>query len=322
MARPLRMEYEGAVYHVTARGNERKKIYSCKRDYEKFIEYLANARNKYKIMIHCYVLMSNHYHLIIETPEANLSRAMHYINGSYTTYFNKKTKRSGHLFQGRYKSFMVDKNNYLLELSRYVHLNPVRAGIVERPESYQYSSYKMYTSNTQNELITDHLVLGLVEYKNGNAKENYRKFVESAVGIDLDNPAKDVYGGMILGSTRFIKETLRTIKEENSKRDEVSRRKELRAAFSIRDVLEAVSDHYMNMQKKEGIKLSEPRDVAIYLMKERTGATNNEIGEMVGGLSYSSVSKIYQKTKVKVKGNRKMKRKASQIEKSLYNFKG
>lgn len=136
MARPLRIEFEGAVYHITARGNERKKIYLSKSDYEKFLKYLGDTKKKYNIVIHCYVLMSNHYHLIIETPEANLSRAMHYINGSYTTYFNIKRKRSGHLFQGRFKSILVDKDNYLLELSRYIHLNPVRAGIVEKPEDY------------------------------------------------------------------------------------------------------------------------------------------------------------------------------------------
>lgn len=109
MARQLRIEFEGAFYHVTARGNERKKIFLSKRDYEKFYHYLAEARDKYHFILHAFVIMGTHYHLLIETPEANLSRIMHYINSSYTTYTNVKRKRCGHLFQGRFKSIVVDR---------------------------------------------------------------------------------------------------------------------------------------------------------------------------------------------------------------------
>jgi putative transposase len=146
VARPLRIEFEGAVYHVTSRGDDRRKIFSTKRDYEKFKEYLRDAKEKYRFILHCYVLMSNHYHLLIETPEKNLSRIMHFINSSYTTYTNVKKKRNGHLFQGRYKSIVIDKDSYLLELSRYLHLNPVRAKMVDKPEDYPHSSYKSFIS--------------------------------------------------------------------------------------------------------------------------------------------------------------------------------
>lgn len=128
MARPLRIEYEGALYYVTARGDERNKIYFTKTDYDKFLHYTSEAHKKFDINIICYVLMSKHYHLVIETPEANLSRAMQYINGSYTRFINITRNRSGHLLQGRYKAILVERDNYLPELSRYVHLNPVRAG--------------------------------------------------------------------------------------------------------------------------------------------------------------------------------------------------
>lgn len=123
MARPLRIEYDGAIYHVTARGNERSKIFFSKRDYQKFKEYISAAKSKYVFDLHAYVLMTNHYHLIIETPYGNLGKIMHYLNGSYTTYINTKRKRSGHLFQGRYKAILIDKDSYLLELSRYLHMN-------------------------------------------------------------------------------------------------------------------------------------------------------------------------------------------------------
>ncbi len=144
MTRPLRLAYKGALYHVHARGNERRKIFFTNRDYEKFKGYLTRAIEKYQCLIHCYVLMRNHFHLIIETPGANISNVKHYISGSNTTYINIKRGRNGHLFQGRYKSVLVDKDSYLMELSRYIHLNPVRAKMVEKPEEYSYSSYISY----------------------------------------------------------------------------------------------------------------------------------------------------------------------------------
>jgi len=322
MARSLRIEFEGAVYHVTARGNERKNIFFSKTDYEKFLKYLTEAKKKLNINLHCYVMMSNHYHLILETPVANLSKAMHYINGAYTTYINVKRKRSGHLFQGRYKSILVDKNNYLLELSRYIHLNPVRAGMVQKPEDYPYSSYPLYISSRKDNLVTKDLVMELVTGTNGNETDNYRQFVEGAIGIELDDPSKDIYGGIILGGTRFIKETLRKIKEDYHIKDAISNRKALCATYAIEDVVEAVSNHF-NILKSDITtkKLSKLRNVAVYLIKERTGATNREIGEILGGLTYSAVAKIYRKVIKEMKGDRKLRRIIVQIEKNLDTFK-
>ncbi len=153
MARPLRIAFAGAFYHVTARGNERRRIFLSHRDYEKFLSYMTDAVYKYDVILHAFVLMPNHYHFIVETPKANLSAFMHNLNGTYTTYFNIKRKRAGHLFQGRYKALLIDVNNYLLELSRYIHLNPVRAGITDKPESCRYSSYRAYIYPKEEGLI-------------------------------------------------------------------------------------------------------------------------------------------------------------------------
>ena len=125
MARPLRIQYPGAFYHVTTRGNEQKGIFRSARDRQKFLEYLESATTRYGARIHVYCLMSNHYHLLVETPEGNLSRIMSQVNGAYTTYFNTKRRRFGHLVQGRYKAILVEKEEYAEELSRYIHLNPV-----------------------------------------------------------------------------------------------------------------------------------------------------------------------------------------------------
>jgi len=135
MARPLRIEYPGAFYHVTSRGNEQKDIFKNRRDREKFLKYLASATQRYAATVHSYCLMSNHYHLLLETPEGNLSEIMRHINGAYTTYFNIKRKRSGHLFQGRYKSILIEADEYLVELSRYIHLNPVMPAWSKSPST-------------------------------------------------------------------------------------------------------------------------------------------------------------------------------------------
>ena len=144
MGRPLRIEYPGAFYHVTARGNEQREIYKSIADRERFLGYLASATERYGAAVHVWCLMTNHYHLLMETPEGNLSRIMRHINGAYTNYFNTKRRRAGHLFQGRYKAILVDRDAYALELSRYIHLNPIRAGMSQRPEEYVWSSYRNY----------------------------------------------------------------------------------------------------------------------------------------------------------------------------------
>ena len=140
MARPLRLEFAGALYHVTARGNERRPIYRDEQDRRRFLERLGAVAERFALRVHAYVLMRNHYHLLVETGAGNLSRAMRQLNGVYTQDFNRRHRRAGHLFQGRYKAIVVDKDAYLLELSRYIHLNPVRVGEVSKPWEFRWSS--------------------------------------------------------------------------------------------------------------------------------------------------------------------------------------
>ena len=130
MARPLRIEYAGALYHVTARGNAQGDIYLCDDDRLEFLSLLANGCQRHEWLCHAYCLMDNHYHLLIETQAATLSKGMKYLNGTYTQAFNRRHKRVGHVFQGRYKAVLVEKEAYLVELSRYIVLNPVRARMV------------------------------------------------------------------------------------------------------------------------------------------------------------------------------------------------
>ena len=241
MARPLRIEYEGALYHVTARGNERKRIYFTKTDYGKFREYIEGAQEKYGCLLHAYVFMTNHYHMIIETPKPNISKVMHYINGSYTTYINKKRDRSGHLFQGRYKAVLIDRDNYLLELSRYIHLNPVRAHIVEKPEEFFNSSYASYIGNRKDDIVHHDQILKMISMDKKSAPKLYREFVENGIGEDLENPLTKTYGGSILGEKIFIKQALSRLKAGVVSRKETSHRRLLESTYQPDVIVNAVS---------------------------------------------------------------------------------
>ena len=162
MARPLRIEYEGACYHVMARANEGKRIFRSKGDFERFQWYLREAKERFGCVYHCYVVMGTHYHVLVETPEGNLNRVVQYVNGSYAAYWNVKSGRGGPVFRGRYKAILVERDAYFLELSRCLHLNPVRAQMVERPEEYERFSPHRFASNFK----TPHLVIhGALDFR-------------------------------------------------------------------------------------------------------------------------------------------------------------
>ena len=204
MARPLRINYEGAVYHITLRGDGREDIYLSDDDRRMFLWVLGEVVEKYSWVCHGYCLMDNHYHLIIETPKANLSQGMRQLNGVYTQYFNKKHFRCGHVFQGRYKSIIVEKENYLLSLCRYVEQNPVRAGICKSPSEYAWCSYQYYVGikKAPAYLTTDWLLLQFGNVRSKAIKE-YIKFVNA-----LDHKLwENLKGQIYLGGDEFI-ETL------------------------------------------------------------------------------------------------------------------
>lgn len=323
MARPLRLEYEGAFYHVTSRGNDRGDVFFSEADYKKFLSYLKEAKEKYGIVLHVYVLMTNHYHLLMETPEANLSKVMHYLNGSYTTYINVKRKRSGHLFQGRFKSIIVDRDSYLGELSRYIHLNPVRAGIVSKPEDYLHSSYQAYFSGKSDALVNTEALLEVVGGGKDKARRRYRAFVEAGMGLELDNPMDEVYGGMILGRTEFIKETLLKLKEEYLGKPEISYRRTFKSAEIGDEIMDAVAGRCQtSVEEITAGRLREARNIAIYLLKKHTAMTNRAIGERCGGLTYSAVTKTCGRLEREMKKSRRLRALVGRIEGDLSRFKG
>jgi len=201
MARPLRIEYEGAVYHVTARGNARADIYLSDDDREMFLDVLAHVTDRFGWVCHAYCLMDNHYHLMIETPQANLSRGMRQLNGIYTQRFNRRHGQVGHIFQGRFKSIVVDKDSHLLELSRYVVLNPVRARMVKHVRDWIWSSYRATSGESPppDFLNVDWLLSQFGQTK-ARAQDAYVRFVRDGIG---SKPWELLNGPDILGNDNF-----------------------------------------------------------------------------------------------------------------------
>jgi REP element-mobilizing transposase RayT len=307
---------------VTSRGNERRRIYFSKADFEKFKSYLKEAQEKYGCVLHCYVLMNNHYHLLIETPNANISKVMHYVNGSYTNYVNRKRDRSGHLFQGRYKAIVIERDSYLLELSRYLHLNPVRAKMVRRPEEYPYSSYESYITRKEEQFVYRDLIWEMISSDRRYAPRSYREFVEKAIDDDLENPLKNVYAGVILGGSRFIKDVLGSLKEEIFQREEVSHRRELQVAWSADEVIAAVASHFKVSRNEVLQENKEYRSIALYLIKRCTDMTNRRIGEIFGAMSASGVAKANQRFGKKLERDNSLRKRVEKIRIILSHVKG
>jgi REP-associated tyrosine transposase len=218
MARPLRIEFVGGLYHITARGNAREDIYVNDEDREMFLNLLDKACERYDWYCHAYCLMSNHYHLLIETGTPNLSKGMKYINGSYTQSYNRKHRRVGHVFQGRYKAIIVEKDSYLLELARYIVLNPVRARMIRTAKQWQWSSYRATAGykDVPSYLTTDWL-LSCFAVKKKLSQERYRKFVQA--GKNQPSPWESLKNQIYLGSDAFIDDVQCKLDPEQSLQD-------------------------------------------------------------------------------------------------------
>jgi len=215
MVRPLRIEYSGAVYHITSRGNEKKAVFKDDQDNINFLNALQHVNKRYHWICHAYCLMDNHYHLLIETPDGNLSLGMRQLNGVYTQLFNKRHQRAGHLFQGRYKSILIQKDSYLLEVCRYVVLNPLRAGMVERPGAWKWSSYRATAGReTPAHCLSVEWVLSQFSRKRAKAEQEYRQFV--TWGIGRETIWKEVKGQSILGEDDFVEGLVPQIKRHQN----------------------------------------------------------------------------------------------------------
>jgi REP element-mobilizing transposase RayT len=279
MARPLRIEYPGAVYHVTSRGNARNRIFSDDQDRETFLSILGTVGKRYNWLLHAYCLMPNHYHCMIETPDGNLSVGMRQLNGIYTQKYNRRHNKTGHIFQGRFKAILVQKENYLLELCRYVVLNPVRARLVEKPEAWRWSSYGA-TAGLRKKLhfLTTDWILSVFDRKTALAQKRYRAFVRER--MHNPSPWDEVRGQVLLGEEGFA-ERFKDFLEDKKILKEIPRSQR----FVNRPNLHKIFDE--NETKIQ-------RDVSIGVAHLNHGYTLKEIADYLH-LHYTTVSKVISK---------------------------
>jgi REP element-mobilizing transposase RayT len=207
MARKPRIQFEGAFYHVITRGNQRQKIFRGEEDYRQYLEILARYKNLYKYRLYAYVLMNNHVHFLIETRETPLSKILQGINQSYTAQFNRKYKTMGHLFQGRYKAILCDRDSYLLSLIKYIHLNPVRARLIKNPEEYAWSSHRAYIKPGSKSIVDEDQVLRMFSEDKGKARRLYQAYVSDGIAVKKENIYSTI-DKRILGDERFAESVM------------------------------------------------------------------------------------------------------------------
>lgn len=313
MARPLRVEYPHAFYHVLNRGLERREIFRERRDYEAFLELCLAIHKRFKVIFHAYSLMPNHYHLMLETPEGNLSRSMRYLDGVYTQGFNRRRKRVGPLFQGRYKAYLVEEEAYSLELSRYIHLNPVKARIVKYPEDHPYSSFRYYLGQGKKpEFLETGWLLGQFHKKTGEGRKAFHQFTLEGLQ-DPWTPEGGLRAGMILGSESFF-ESIRGKYLDGRQDREIPELKKSRKGPEIEQIWACL----------EGCRVEEKmkKRLLIWALKRYTPLKLREIAERADGkISYSAVSQICRRVEEQRRKSRKLEAAIHRLETEMSNVK-
>lgn len=292
MARQLRIEYEGAFYHVIQRGLERRNIFASDIDKCKFLSYLDFAYTGYGAIIHSYALIANHYHIILETPQANISKIMHYLNASYAAYYNAKRRRVGPVYQGRYKAILVEQDAYLHQLSRYIHLNPVRVNIVKDPKDYPWSSYRFLVSSNDNppRWLKTSIILSMFDDDVSKAKKLYEKFVFDGMGQESDFLRKNTIKGIILGSEEFAQGIInRFIHYDEDPEIPVVKQLKQRNAPTLEKIKETVKGIVPDNRKLQ-------RKFCLYLSRRYTPKTLKEIAAFHGKIKDSGVSQAFMRT--------------------------
>jgi len=281
MSRPLRIEYPGAFYHVINRGLERREIFKHPKDYEYFLDLLSHIYEKYGVIVYAYCLMPNHYHLYLQTPQGNLSKAMRQVDGNFTQKFNKRYSRVGPLFQGRYKAVLVDQDSYSLELSKYIHLNPVKAKIVEKPEEYQFSSYSSYIGKTKplDFLITTFILSQYHKSKKRAVKE-FKAFTLQTEPEPW-KPETDTFKALIMGDSDFV---------TNIQDQYISKKvdSEISGLENAKKQITSVQIEAEIAKLKLNNKLS--KKLNLYALKKYSQLSLRDIGQRIDGLHYSTVS--------------------------------
>ena len=287
MARPLRIEYDGALYHITSRGNAQKPVFRDDADRKLFFNTLSQVTQRFHWLCHAYCLMNNHYHLLIETPDGNLSKGMRQLNGVYTQAFNRRHGRVGHLFQGRFKAILVQKDSHFLEVCRYIVLNPVRTKSVKNPGEWQWSSYRATLGQVPvPDWLKPYEVLRHFGSKPSFAKEKYREYIRESVGAPTI--WENLKAQSILGTEGFAEALTDHVTGKNMVK-EIPKEQRLLGRPTLKQLF--------NQTAKQKIKRDQLIADAVY----HHGYTQVEVGQHLN-LHYSTISRLikdYQTAKVK-----------------------
>jgi REP element-mobilizing transposase RayT len=311
MARPLRVEFEDAIYHLCARGNARQRVFHDQRDRARFVELLGESARRFDAAVLCFVLMSNHFHLVAQTRRPNLGRWMHWLLVSYTVYFNRRHRWSGHLFQGRYKSFLVQEGDYLLALSRYVHLNPVRGVSLGRGNPserrarlrrFKWSSYPGYVGLSRPfAFVEEEMVLGELGGQTRGERLRYRRFVEGGLLREIENPFAAVKWQAVLGSESFVQKLRDRVKGLHKEQREITSLRHVARRAEPHKLLKRVArKHELDVKQllQRGGRGLHPRNVAMWMIWEMGDKSLREIGEMFGGLDYAAVAQRIRRVRL------------------------
>ena len=317
MSRSLRIEYPGAYYHAMNRGLGRARIFLDDKDREQFLGLIGDLARLWKVRIYAFCLMDNHYHLLLETPQGNLSRAMRHLNGLYTQNFNRAHGRDGPLFRGRYRAILVDAEEYFLSVARYIHQTPRQAGMVSEIKDYRWSSHRGYLAERYcPSWMNRQVVLGRFG-EGARAVREYAAFMEAGVEAEISDFYKGGKISPVLGGREFLQWVKGKIGERGRARDEIPQSRLVFAA-EIGDILKATARVYGKaveelLKRRRGVQ-NEARAMAIYLCRTLGGHKLSAIAEAVGLKNYSSTSSVYLGMKGRIERDKRMARKARQVE--------
>ena len=316
MARPLRIEYSGAYYHVMNRGQSRRSIFIEDQGRQTFLDLLADITRLWKVEIHAYCLMDNHYHLLLSTPTAGLARPMRHLDGIYTQKFNRVHHRDGPLFRGRYKAILIDAEEYFLSVVRYIHKNPLGSGVVSNIDRYRWSSHWGYLNKRQ---CAEWLDTRSVLSRLGGLKA-YQRFMHEEIEEEVEEFYQGPYQKPVLGSKEFIGRVKQRLGDKARVEEE---KPESRRIFSpgLDEIVQATARGYEKsveeLKRRKRGRENEARMVAIYLGRQLGGHKHEEIGKTVGLGKASSVSSAYLLMKERVATEKQLQQRVRKIEEAL-----
>ena len=311
MARRPRLFAPGVLYHVIVRGNQGQKTFLNDRDYQAYLERLARYRKKFSVTVYAYCLMSNHVHLLVEMGSQPLSRFMQGLQQSYTQYFNRKHHKVGHLFQGRYKAILCDKDEYLLSLVRYIHLNPIRAKIVHKLDEYRYSGHRDYVVGAVNEVVEPSLVLDILRGRAG-----YRRFVQEGLKDGHREEYYDVIDQRFLGEERFVEKL--KVQAENEPKTRPPKRP-LSAAFRCAARAVAIAPSVLSGEDR-GWAVSRNRALVGYVLIRRLGYKLKDVASCLGR-DTATVSSLVSRYSDRMTIDQELKKSVSRMVKDCLEYK-